>query len=426
MIIKTKLLTSLFLSLALRLPAAGRGEVWRGLQIRKDMRILYYDCFAGISGDMNLGALIDLGVDADYLKTELEKLNIEGFHLEVQPDIRRGISGTKATVVIENQENEKHRHLRHVEELVNQSSLSDAVKTKSLQIFDLIAVAEAKVHNISKERVHFHEVGALDSIADIVGAAICLDFLKVDKVMSSSIQLGGGMVKCAHGLMPVPAPATALIVQNVPVKTGLVQHEATTPTGAAILVATVNEFTDQIDFQIQKTAYGIGQRDVSEVPNVLRVYLSDDNKTADNTTQEGAWMVECNIDDMNPEWYDHLFRKLFEAGASDVFLTPIFMKKSRPANKLSVLCNSKIKPEIKSIIFRNSTTIGVREYVVTKTVLERQEREIETELGKVAMKYSYFQGREIRFKPESDEIIRLANQHGMSLNEVEKIINKNS
>ena len=186
------------------------------------MRILYYDCFAGISGDMNLGALIDLGVDLDYLKTELEKLNIEGFHLEVQPDIRIGISGTKATVVIENPENEKHRHLRHVEELVNQSSLSDVVKIKSLQIFDLIAVAEAKVHNISKERVHFHEVGALDSIADIVGAAICLDFLKVDKVMSSSIQLGGGMVKCAHGLMPVPAPATALIVRNVPVKTGLV------------------------------------------------------------------------------------------------------------------------------------------------------------------------------------------------------------
>jgi len=402
------------------------GEVWRGLQIRKNMRILYYDCFAGISGDMNLGALIDLGVDPVYLKTELQKLNIEGFHLEVQPDIRRGISGTKATVVIENPENEKHRHLRHVEELVNQSSLSDAVKSRSLKIFDLIAEAEAKVHNISKQAVHFHEVGALDSIADIVGAAICLDYLKVDKVMSSPIQLGGGMVKCAHGLMPVPAPATALIVQSVPVKTGLVQHEATTPTGAAILVATVDEFTDQIDFLITRTAYGIGQRDVSEVPNVLRVYLSDDNKTADNTPQEEAWMVECNIDDMNPEWYDHLFRKLFEAGASDVFLTPIIMKKSRPANKLSVLCNGKIKPEIKAIIFRNSTTIGVREYVVTKTVLERQEREIETELGKVAVKYSYFQCQEIRFKPESDEIIRLANQHGISLNEVEKIIIKNS
>lgn len=388
------------------------------------MKILYYDCFAGISGDMNLGALIDLGVDSDYLIAELQKLNIEGFHLEIQKDIRRGISGTKATVVVENPENEKHRHLRHVEELVNQSTLSPEVKSLSLKIFDLIAVAEGKVHDVSKERVHFHEVGALDSIADIVGAAICLDYLKVDKVMSSPIQLGGGMVKCAHGIMPVPAPATALIVQNVPVKTGLVQHEATTPTGAAILVATVDEFTEQIDFQIQKTAYGIGHRDVSEVPNVLRVYLSESKETPDNTRLEEAWMLECNIDDMNPEWYDHLFGKLFDAGASDVFLTPIIMKKSRPANMLSVLCSKKIAPEMKVIIFNNSTTIGLREYSVTKTVLERQEKEIETELGKVRVKCSSFQGKEIRFKPEFEDLKKLATEHGISLNEVEKIINK--
>ena len=388
------------------------------------MKILYYDCFAGISGDMNLGAMIDLGVDPDYLIAELQKLNIEGFHLEIQKDMRRGISGTKATVVIENPENEKHRHLRHVEELVNQSTLSSEVKAMSLKIFDLIAVAEGKVHNISKERVHFHEVGALDSIADIVGAAICLDYLKVDKVMSSPIQLGGGMVKCAHGIMPVPAPATALIVQNVPVKTGLVQHEATTPTGAAILVATVDQFSDQIDFQIQKTAYGIGQRDVSEVPNVLRVFLSETSNNEDNTRLEEAWMLECNIDDMNPEWYDHLFGKLFDAGASDVFLTPIIMKKSRPANMLSVLCSKKNAPEMKAIIFNNSTTIGLREYSVTKTVLERQEKEIETELGTVRVKCSYFQGKEIRFKPDFEDIKKLAIQHGLSLNEVEKIITK--
>ena len=389
------------------------------------MKILYYDCFAGISGDMNLGAMIDLGVAPDYLTAELQKLNIEGFHLEIQKDLRRGISGTRASVVIENPENEKHRHLRHVEELINQSSLSPEVKILSLKIFDLIAVAEGKVHDISKERVHFHEVGALDSIADIVGAAICLDYLKVDKVMSSSIQLGGGMVKCAHGLMPVPAPATALIVQHVPVKTGLVQHEATTPTGAAILVATVDEFTDQIGFPIQKTAYGIGQRDVSEVPNVLRVYLADDGQTPGDTRLEEAMMLECNIDDMNPEWYDHLIVKLFDGGASDVFLTPIIMKKSRPANMLSVLCSRKIAPEMKAIIFNNSTTIGLREYPVTKTVLDREEKEIETELGKVRVKCSSFQGKEIRFKPEFEDLKKLANIHKLSLIEVERIINKN-
>lgn len=389
------------------------------------MKILYYDCFAGISGDMNLGAMIDLGIDPEFLKTELEKLNIEGFHLEINKDIRRGITGTKAIVVIENQENEKHRHLRHVEELINNSRLSEKVKALSLKIFDLIAVAEAKVHGITKQQVHFHEVGALDSIADIVGAAICLDYLKVDKIMSAPIQLGGGMVKCAHGLMPVPAPATTEIVQNIPVKTGLVQHEATTPTGAAILVATVNEFTEHINFPISKIGYGIGQRDVSDVPNVLRVYLSEDDKNPDNTKQEDAWMLECNIDDMNPEWYDHIFQELFDAGASDVFLTPIIMKKSRPANMLSVLCNQGIIPGIKAIIFNNSTTIGMREFAVSKTMLERKEKEIETELGKISVKYSYFQGSEIRFKPEFDDIKKLAAKHGLSLNEVEKIIRKN-
>jgi len=389
------------------------------------MRILYYDCFAGISGDMNLGAMIDLGVDPDYLKSELQKLNIEGFSLEIQKDMRRGISGTKATVIVENPDNEKHRHLRHIEELVNRSTLSEAVKLMSLKIFDLIAVAESTVHNISKERVHFHEVGALDSIADIVGAAICLDYLKVDKVISSPIQLGGGMVKCAHGIMPVPAPATALIVENVPVRTGLIQHEATTPTGAAILVASVNEFTDELNFEIKKTAYGIGHRDVSEVPNVLRVYLCELNEVNDdNTTREEAWMVECNIDDMNPEWYDHLFIKLFDAGASDVFLTPIIMKKSRPANTLSVLCSNQILTNIKSVIFNNTTTIGLREYKVAKTVLERQEKQIETPLGKVTVKCSYFQGNQIRVKPESAEVIRLANEHGLSLSTVEKMIEK--
>jgi pyridinium-3,5-bisthiocarboxylic acid mononucleotide nickel chelatase len=389
------------------------------------MRILYYDCFAGISGDMNLGAMIDLGVDPGYLRGELQKLNIDGFHLEIEKDVRRGIAGTKATVKIDNPDNEKHRHLWHIEELINQSSLSEGVKKLSIKIFDLIAEAEAKVHRINKQQVHFHEVGALDSIADIVGAAICLENLKIDKVISSPIQLGGGTVKCAHGLMPVPAPATVEIVKNIPVMSGLVQHEATTPTGAAILVAVVDEFTSKINFPINKTGYGIGQRDITELPNVLRVFLSDGYANPDNPDQEEAWILECNIDDMNPEWYDHLFRKLFDAGASDVFLTPILMKKSRPAGMLSVLCNRIIIPEIKSIIFNNSTTIGLREYEVKKTVLERQEKEIETELGKVRVKYSYFQGREIRFKPESDDINRLAALNGLSMNEVEKIINKN-
>ncbi len=388
------------------------------------MRILYYDCFAGISGDMNLGAMIDLGVDANYLESELQKLNIEGFHLEITKDLRRGISGTKAEVIVENPDNEKHRHLRHVEEIINNSTLSETVKVNSLKIFKLIAFAEAKVHQITVERVHFHEVGALDSIADIVGAAICLDFLKVDKVLSSPIQLGGGTVKCAHGIMPVPAPATALIVENVPVKLGLVQHEATTPTGAAILVATVDEFTEQINFPITKTAYGIGHRDVSEVPNVLRVFLSETANAAGDVKEEIATVLECNIDDMNPERYDFILEQLFNAGASDAWLVPIIMKKSRPANQLSVLCAPEKVQKMKHIIFTHSTTIGLREYSVKKSVLPRIEILVNTQFGSVRVKQSVFEGKVVRSKPEFEDCRTIALQEKISIEEVEREVLK--
>jgi len=387
------------------------------------MRILYYDCFAGISGDMNLGALIDLGVDSNYLISELEKLNIEGFHLEIKKDQRRGISGTKADVIIENQENEKHRHLRHVEEIINNSTLSEEVKTNALKIFNLIAFAEAKIHNIPVERVHFHEVGALDSIADIVGAAICLDYLKVDKVMSSSIQLGGGTVKCAHGIMPVPAPATAEIVQNIPVKSGLVNHEATTPTGAAILVAMVDEFTDKLNYPIVKSAYGIGNRD-SEVPNVLRVFLCEDKKKESDIIIEEATVMECNIDDMNPEHYDFLLEQLFEAGASDAWLSPIIMKKSRPATKLSVLSKEELVEKLKQIIFTNSTSLGIREYQVRKNMLKRETVEVETEYGKVHVKRSFLNGKPVHSKPEFDDCRELAKKNKVSIAEIERAVNQ--
>ena len=389
------------------------------------MRILYYDCFAGISGDMNLGAMIDLGVDAAYLESELEKLNIKGFHLEITKDLRRGISGTKAAVIVENPDNEKHRHLRHVEEIINNSTLSETVKANSLKIFKLIAFAEAKVHKIAVERVHFHEVGALDSIADIVGAAICLDFLKVDKVLSSPIQLGGGTVQCAHGIMPVPAPATALIVENIPVKLGLVQHEATTPTGAAILVATVDEFTELINFPITKTAYGIGHRDVSEVPNVLRVFLSETETAVGDVKEEVATVLECNIDDMNPERYDFILEQLFNAGASDAWLVPIIMKKSRPAIQLNVLCAPEKVQKMKHIIFTHSTTIGLREYSVKKSMLTRTEKIVATKFGDVRIKQSVFEGKVVRSKPEYDDCRTIALQEKISIEEVEREATRN-
>ncbi|MDC1227606.1 nickel pincer cofactor biosynthesis protein LarC [Oceanospirillaceae bacterium] len=388
------------------------------------MKILYYDCFAGISGDMNLGAMIDLGVDQCFLRTELEKLNISGFHLEITPDLRCGISGTKATVIIENPGNKKHRHLRDIHELINRSDISDKTKSKSLEIFQLIAESEAKVHRIDIEKVHFHEVGALDSIVDIVGAAICLDYLNVDQILSSPIQLGGGTVKCEHGIMPVPAPATALIVAGVPVKMGLLQHEATTPTGAAILVATVDQFTEQINFSIAKTAYGIGQRDISDIPNVLRLYLSEVKQGGNEPVIEVATLLECNIDDMNPEHFEYLLDLLLQKGARDVWFTPIIMKKSRPAITVSILCMPDSVEKLKKVVFQNSTTIGLREYLISKTVLRREKRLIETEFGSVHVKESFYEGKSIQIKPEYDDCKALAINHNVSIKEIETAVLK--
>lgn len=264
------------------------------------MKVLYYDCFCGISGDMNLGALLDLGVDEDYLRQELSKLNLDAeYELQVKKDNKKGISGTRVDVVLKNathvhkhddhhhhQHHEAqtgiesdhghthhaHRNLQDIENIIINSSLSDRVKKVSLAIFMKIAEAEAKVHGKPLYEVHFHEVGAVDSIVDIVGAAVCLDCLKVDKIMASSVQVGGGFVKCAHGIIPVPAPATVEILKNIPVKSGIVAFETTTPTGAAILAANAGTFTDHMDFSIAKIGYGIGHSEL-EIPNVLRIYL---------------------------------------------------------------------------------------------------------------------------------------------------------
>lgn len=274
------------------------------------MKILYYDCFCGISGDMNLAALLNLGVPKAYLIDEISKLSLEAeYEIKIQEAAKLGITGTRVDVILkshqleeENHDHEHshshadnhhehdhqhehnhsheeghhhfHRNLKDIENIINSSALSDRVKELSLAMFMKVAEAEAKVHGEALYEVHFHEVGAIDSIVDMVGAAICLDYLNVEKIMASPVQLGGGFVKCAHGIMPVPAPATAEILKGVPVNTGIVQFETTTPTGAAILSANVQEFTEKIDFSINKIGYGIGHRDL-QIPNVLRVYLGE-------------------------------------------------------------------------------------------------------------------------------------------------------
>lgn len=396
------------------------------------MKVLYYDCFAGISGDMNLGALIDLGVDKDYLIEELNKLTIsQEFKIKVETKQKMGITGTKVDVILENSNdnhthehtnthshhhehehtekhthNHEHRNLNSIYKIIDDSDLNENVKKLSKDMFLVVAKAEAKVHGKSIEEVHFHEVGAVDSIVDIIGAAICIDDLKVDRIMSSTVELGGGFVKCAHGIIPVPAPATTEILTHIPVHMGKVNSETTTPTGAAILKTMVNEFTDKIDFKIIKTGYGLGTKDF-EIPNVLRAFLGKvDDKVKDVQT-----MLEINIDDMNSELFGYIEDKLFENGALDVYKTPIIMKKGRPAIKLSVLADSTSLHKIENVLLVETTTLGLRKYTVEKVMLDREFIIISTKYGDIPIKKGLLDGKVIKMKPEYEVCKRLAKEN---------------
>ncbi|HEX7416290.1 MAG TPA: nickel pincer cofactor biosynthesis protein LarC [Smithellaceae bacterium] len=390
------------------------------------MKILYYDCFAGISGDMNLGAMLDLGVDQKYLLKELGKLPLDSYKIKVCKNKRGGITGTKVDVIVPPQKKTSSRHTlpkrtyRDITQMIKQSNLSANVKKISLDIFTRLARAEGKIHGHKIDDVHFHEVGAIDSIVDIVGAAICLDYLKVDKVISSPIQVGSGIINCSHGTLPVPAPATAEILQGIPIKTGLVPFEATTPTGAAIIASTAMSFTDRIDFTPQKIGYGLGSKD-SLIPNVLRLFLgeiSTNAQKADDPETGEAVVIECNMDDMNPELYDTLMDCLFSAGAHDVFFTPIIMKKSRPAVTVSVLCDVGKQKKIEEVFWLNSSTFGLRSYKVAKSMLRREIVIVKTRHGKITVKNGYLNSRIIKSKPEYEDCKRLAKEKAVPIQDI--------
>ncbi len=389
------------------------------------MKVLYYDCFAGISGDMNLGALLDLGVDQNYLLAELKKLDIGPVTIKISRDQRKGLSGTRFEVIDDSPKTKskskvhQDRSFQDIISLIGNSPISELVKDNSIKIFTILAKAEAKIHGCKLKDVHFHEIGAIDSIVDIVGAALCLDYLKVDKIICSPVQVGGGFVKCAHGTLPVPAPATAEILKNIPVKSGAVPVETATPTGAAILAATVSEFVLHLDFTPQKIGYGIGGRD-NDIPNVLRVFLGEmaEDLSDDAVETEEACLVECNIDDMNPEMYEAVMDDLLVKGAYDVFLTPVIMKKSRPAVTLSVICGAGQLGEMCEMIWRQTTTFGLRISKVTKKMLKRDVTKRKTKYGKVSIKNGYLQGKIIKSKPEYEDCRRLANEKGVSVKEI--------
>lgn len=383
------------------------------------MKILYYDCFSGISGDMNLGAMIDLGIEEKFLVTELRKLNIKGWKIEVSKDQRHGIRGTKVSVKQTSHEH-LHRHLADVEKIIDNSSLGVETKELSKMIFMKVAVAEAAVHGIPVEKVHFHEVGAIDSIIDIVGAAICYNALKVDAVHVSVVELGGGTVKCDHGRLPVPAPATAEIVKNIPVRLGGVDFEATTPTGAAILAALGNVYNSPMPVRIEKTAYGVGHKDHPDVPNLLRVMIGETEASSESGHE--AIVLECNIDDMNPEFFEYISEKLFAAGASDVFLSNIIMKKGRPGVVINVICEKEFTGVLQGILFSESTTLGIRTFPFKKETLSRKSESVDTVFGRVTVKRSFYKGKEVSCKPEFDECKRIATDNGKPVKEVYNLI----
>ncbi|MGO5065707.1 nickel pincer cofactor biosynthesis protein LarC [Clostridium sporogenes] len=426
-------------------------------------KILYYDCFSGISGDMNLGALIDLGVDKDYLLKELAKLNInDEFEIKINKDSRKGISGTKVDVILKNlcehehnhdhthnqehshehqcehnheyshehvhnhDHHHHHRNVMNINEIIDNSGLNNDVKKVSKEIFLEVAKAEGKVHNKSLEEVHFHEVGATDSIVDIVGAAICLDYLKVDEVLCSKVQVGSGFVKCAHGTMPVPAPATAEILKDIPmVSSEEIPFEATTPTGAAIVASTVCNFTQNKNFDIKKVGYGIGGKDLSDIPNVLRVFIAEyKDQEEKDIEKEEAIILECNIDDMNSEIYEYVINKLLYEGASDAYITPIIMKKTRPAVKLTVLCKNKLENVMKEIMFKETTTLGIRKYYVEKSMLKRKIEKVKTIYGEVSIKKSYLKGNILNSKPEYEDCKKIALENHISIKDVYEEVNK--
>jgi len=378
------------------------------------MKIAYFDCFAGISGDMILGALVDAGLELEVLQGELSKLRLEGFRLEAKKVKRCAITGTKVEVVIEHPQH-SHRHLSHILEVIQGSSLSPQVQADCQTIFTRLAEAEAKIHGTSVEHVHFHEVGALDSIVDIVGSAIGLRHLGLGKIFSSPLHLGSGFVMAEHGKLPVPAPATAELVKEVPTYSTEVAGELTTPTGAAIITTLASQFGSMPFMKIQSVGYGAGSKEFPSLPNLLRLMVGEVDGDLEEDT---IAILESNIDDMNPQFFETLWERLFQAGALDVYLTPIFMKKSRPAIKLTVLSPPEKVNDCNRILFEETTTFGVRISQAMRKKLLREIKEIETRYGRVRIKVGKMGDEITDLCPEYDDCRTLANRLHLSVREI--------
>ena len=389
------------------------------------MKIAYFDCFSGISGDMILGALLDAGLPLADLNREIAKLGVQDVAIEREATARHAIAATRAKVCVagapladaehhldlsgEPTHDHPHAHLKDITSRIADSRLDDVVKERSIRVFERLCVAEAEVHNAAPAEVGLHEVGALDALIDVVGAVAGLQLLEVEEVCASPLRFGTGFVRCAHGRYPVPVPGVLALCRDVPTEQTDIRAELVTPTGAAIITTLARSFGPQPPFCQQAVGYGAGRRDLEAIPNLLRLRLGERAPVS-----ERVLLIEANIDDMNPEVYGYLFDRLLEQGACDVYATPVLMKKGRPGNVLSVLAPAGRLDELAAIVLQETTTIGLRYYRVERRVLERQIRSVATPYGEVGVKFSYLDGRR-RVAPEYEDCARLAQEHQVPL-----------
>ena len=385
------------------------------------MKLAYFDCFSGISGDMVLGALVDAGVDLRQLESELRKLNLEGWNISAEKVQRKAIRATKVTV--ETKETHHHRHLSPILKMIDAAALAPRATQRARQIFQRLGEAEAKVHNISIEKVHFHEVGAVDSIIDIVGSAIGFELLGIDTFACSIMDVGSGRVQTEHGLLPVPAPATVELLRDAPTFSSGIEKELVTPTGAAIATTLSTQYAAMPAMTLKAIGYGAGSTDLPQQPNVLRFMIGESiGESADANAGE-HWdapiaVIEANFDDMSPQIYGYFAEQALAAGALDIFSTAVQMKKNRPGQLVTVLCEpSKLKRLI-DLIFRETTTIGIRTHEVRRQTLARESVPVETPLGTIRMKISRLNGTLLNAAPEYEDCRRIATQKGLPLKEV--------
>ena len=378
-------------------------------------RILYFDIVNGISGDMTIATLLDLGISKEVFLEEINKLNLgDEFNINIQEENENGIVGTKVEVITK--EVNAHRHLSDIYEIIDKSSLNEYVKENAKKIFMVIAEAEAKVHGTTIDKIHFHEVGAIDSIVDVVSACILVDLLCVDKIYATTVPVGSGFIKCDHGIMPVPAPATIEILKDVPIKLNTVKGECTTPTGAAIIKTLCDDFVDVLELEVKQIGYGIGHKKF-EIPNILRTILGVKKK------EEFIYEIIANIDDMSSEVYSYIYERFINDGALDIYTQSIYMKKNRPATKLCILCKEEDLNKFIDLMILQTSTFGIRYSKYNRVTLDRKFTKIETKYGKITVKLGYYNGQLIRITPEYEDCKKISINKNIPLNSLVNNIN---